>query len=375
MYFHKKFYQNSANSRYTILFKRTKMKILNFFYENPPEHKDIFTRKLTLNDKNTLIKGTRKSGKKSLIMGYLRAFKNEEYLFLDFEDLRFDESSLAHLESFLVDKNIKILIFYGIKKHFIYDFSPLLEHYQIIIASEFYLTHFEGFVKIELDFLDFEEFVSVSKKNLPVNSQVGAFLQNGRSFLSQSTLNEFLQTHFSRVELEILRFVAENLGNEFSANTLYQRLKRTQKISKDSLYKAVDELEEKGVLRFLLHENKRLKKAFFSDFGLKNALCIDKNFKQLFANVILSELFKLKTPIVYDKFVDFYIKERRIAFIPSATLDIDLIKLRAKKILPKALESGILHIVFISLSTEQSFYENGVKFEVVPFDIWALSLD
>ena len=351
------------------------MQILQFFYENPPESKELLSRKIHLNEKNILIKGAKKSGKKSLILNYLSTFEKNEYLFLDFDDLRFDEHSLMNLEKFIEDKNIKALIFYGIKKHFVYDFSPLLEHYQIIIASEFYSTHFEGFVKIELDFLDFEEFVSVSKKNLPVNSQVGAFLQNGRSFLSPSALNEFLQTRFSRVELEILRFVAENLGNEFSANTLYQRLKRTQKISKDSLYKAVGELEEKGVLCFLLHENKRLKKAFFSDFGLKNALCIDKNFKQLFANVILSELFKLKTPIVYDKFVDFYIKERRIAFIPSATLDIDLIKLRAKKILPKALESDILHIVFISLSTEQSFYENGVKFEVVPFDIWALSLD
>lgn len=351
------------------------MKILNFFYENPPENKDIFTRKITLDNKNTLIKGAKKSGKKSLILGYLSAFKSEEYLFLDFEDLRFDEKTLSNLESFLQDKNIKALIFYGVGKNFIYDFSKLSKHYQIIIASEFYSAHFAGFAEVELDFLDFEEFVSVSKKNLPVNSQVGAFLQTGRSFLTQRALNEFLQTHFSRIKLEILRFVAENLGGEFSANTLYQRLKRTQKISKDSLYKAVSELEERGVLRFVAHESKRLKKAYFSDFALKNALCIDKNFKQLFENVVLTELFKLKTPIVYDKFVDFYLKERQIAFIPSPALDIDLIKLRAKKILPKALESGILHIVFISLSTEQSFYENGVKFEVVPFDIWALSLD
>ncbi len=351
------------------------MKILNFFYENPPEHKDIFTRKITLTHENTLIKGAKKSGKKSLILSFLSAFKSEEYLFLDFEDLRFEEQSLANLEVFLKDKNIKALIFYGVKKNFIYDFSHLSKHYQIIIASEFHSLSFDNFKEIELDFLDFEEFVSVSKKNLPVNSQVGAFLQNGRSFLTQRALNEFLQTHFSALELEILRFVAENLGGEFSANTLYQRLKRRQKISKDSLYKAVSELEDRRVLRFVAHESKRLKKAFFSDFALKNALCIDKNFKQLFANVILSELFKLKTPISYDKFFDFYLKDRRTAFVSSATLDIDLIKLRAKKILPKALENGISHIVFISLSTEQSFYENGVKFEVLPFDIWALSLD
>lgn len=351
------------------------MKILNFFYENPPENKDFFTRKITLTHKNTLIKGAKKSGKKSLILSYLSAFEREEYLFLDFDDVRFEEKSLANLEGFLVDKNVKALIFYGIKQNFIYEFSHLSKRYQIIIASELRSTHFEGFEEIELDFLDFEEFVSVSKKNLPVNSQVGAFLQSGRSFLSQSALNEYLQTNFSALEREILRFIAQNLGGEFSANELYQRLKSTQKVSKDSLYKAVNELEERGIVRFLVHEDKRLKKAFFSDFGLKNALCIDKNFKQLFENVVLSELFKLKMPISYNKFVDFYLKERQIAFVPSPTLDFDLIKIKAKKILPKALEANIFHIVFISLSTEQSFYESGVKFEVLPFDIWALSLD
>ena len=40
------------------------MKILNFFYENPPENKDIFTRKITLDNKNTLIKGAKKSAPK-----------------------------------------------------------------------------------------------------------------------------------------------------------------------------------------------------------------------------------------------------------------------------------------------------------------------
>lgn len=355
--------------------KGKKMKILQFFYENPPKGENFFTRKITLDEQNTLIKGAKKSGKKSLIIGYLRAFESEEYLFLDFEDLRFDEACLTQLNAFLKAKKIKALIFYAIKKNFIYDFSQLSKSLQIIIATEFNSVHFENFREIKLDFLDFEEFASISKITSLNTSLTGNFLQMGRSFLSQNALNEYLQSHFSHLELEILKFVAENLGAEFSANKLYQRLKLTQKTSKDSLYKALNELEDRGILCFVVCEEKRLKRAYFADFALKNALCVDKNFKQLFANVILSELFKLKTPIIYNKFFDFYLKERHIAFLPSATLDIDLIKLKAKKILPKALEFGILHIVFITLSTEQSFYERGVKFELIPFDAWALSFD
>lgn len=349
------------------------MKILQFFYDNPLENKDIFTRKITLDNQNTLIKGAKKSGKKSLIAQYLSEFNPLEYLFLDFEDLRFNETCLTQLKDFLQDKNIKAVIFYGVKKNFIYDFSQLSKSVQIIISTEFHSLHCENCKELELDFLDFEEFVSMSKTQL--NSQVGHFLQMGRSFLSQSALNEYLRKNFSLLELEILKFVAENLGEEFSTNRLYRRLKAKQKISKDSLYKAVNELEDRAVLHFIPCEEKRLKRAYFTDFALKNALCIDKNFKQLFANVILSELFKLKTSIIYNKFFDFYLKKMQIAFIPSATLDIDLIRLKAKKILPKALELGILHVVFITLSTEKSFYENGVKFEIIPFDAWALSLD
>ncbi|HEC1284993.1 TPA: ATP-binding protein, partial [Campylobacter upsaliensis] len=37
-------------------------------------------------------------------------------------------------------------------------------------------------------------------------------------------------------------------------------------------------------------------------------------------------------------------------------------------------ELGIFHIVFITLSSEESFFEQGVKFEILPFDKWALSL-
>ena len=354
------------------------MQILEFFYENPPESKDISSRKANLDTQNTLIKGAKNSGKKSLILHYLSGFERGEFLFLDFEDLRFDEKCLANLKKFTQErqqkfspheKSLKIIVFYGVGKDFCYDFSSL-KSTQIIVASEFSSLKILEFKEILLDFLDFEEFISLSKKNLPVSSQVGAFLQAGRSL--NANLNEYLKGNFSHLEREILRQIARNLGGEFSTNELYCRLKNSLKISKDSLYKAVSELEDRGVVCFVNYAGKRLKKAYFRDFALKNALCIDKNFKQLFANVVFTELLKLKDEIIYDKNFDFYLAKAHIAFIPSPTLDIDLIKLKAKKLLSKALEIGILHIVFITLSTEASFYERGVKIEILPFDAWAL---
>ncbi|WP_139897011.1 ATP-binding protein [Campylobacter jejuni] len=89
-------------------------------------------------------------------------------------------------------------------------------------------------------------------------------------------------------------------------------------------------------------------------------------------NLVLSELFKFKEEFFYNKYFNFYSQISKIAYISSPTLDIDLIKLRAKKILPKALELGIFHVIFITLSSEDNFFEQGVKFEVISFDKFSL---
>lgn len=344
------------------------MQILEFFYENLPQSKDISHRRANLSTQNTLIKGAKNSGKKSLILAYLQGFERDEVLFLNFYDLRFDEKCLKNLANFAQQKSLKIIVFYGVSRDFNYDFSPLSKHAQIIVASEFLSLKIADFIELRLDFLDYEEFVSLT--NAPSSSQVGAYLQAGRSFCAN--LNEFLAANFCKIELEILRKIARNLGAEFSANELYQRLKNTQKISKDSLYKAILGLVDRGVVCFLPCFNKRLKRAYFADFGLKNALCIDKNFKQLFANVVFCELLKARDEIFYDKSFDFYLKNAHTALVLSPTLDIDLIKIKAKKLASKALELGILHIIFITLSTEARFYERGVRVEILPFDTWAL---
>ncbi len=75
---------------------------------------------------------------------------------------------------------------------------------------------------------------------------------------------------------------------------------------------------------------------------------------------------------MYDNSFEFYLLNAKTAFIPSPTLDIALIELKAKKLLSKALEIGIFHIVFLTLSTQHRFFESGVKVEALPFDEWAL---
>ncbi|TQR32431.1 DNA-binding protein [Campylobacter sp. MIT 99-7217] len=344
------------------------MKVLQFFYDHTQQFKTSYERKLSLERKNTLIKGAKACGKKAFLCNFLSSFEAKEILFLDFEDLRFEVLSLKHLQAFLEQNlQIKILVFEHVGRDFCFDFSKL-KNICVFVTSEFKDFKLKGFDELELDFLDFEEFIS-SLKTQNFHSLLSLFLQNGRSV---GVNDDFLKAHFSSLELEILKFIALNLGLEFSVNELYQNLKQRLKISKDSLYKSVENLHNRYILHFVKHNEKNLKKVYFTDFAMKNLLSIKKDFKQLFENLVLSELFKFKEELFYDKNFDFILHSKKLGFICTPFLDTELIKIRAKKILSKALQMQIFHIIFITLSNEEIFYEQGVKFELISFEKWAL---
>ncbi|MDO4673541.1 AAA family ATPase [Campylobacter sp.] len=342
------------------------MKILNFFYENPPKFERSYERKIKIERPNIVLKGPRHCGKRTLLFNFLADFDAEAVLFLDLKDLRFEKESLDNLPYFLrQNSQIKILCLYNL------DFIPNLQAIRvpILLSIEDRTLNFEDLEELELDFFDFEEFISVSRKNLPANHFLGLFLQTGRSAYGDN--RALLRADFSALELEILKYLAHHLGKEVSINQIFTTLKQTLKTSKDSLYQAVKDLENRYIIHTLHHGEKRLFKIYFRDFALKNVLCIQKDFAHLFENMILCELFKLKKAFFYNKFFHFY--GEGAAYISSPTLHKDLIKIKAKKILPKALELGIFHISFITLSNEGNFFERGVKFDILPFDKWALS--
>ncbi|TKX34729.1 ATP-binding protein [Campylobacter taeniopygiae] len=343
------------------------MKILNFFYENAPKFEIDYERKVQISQANIILKGPKKSGKKTLIFNYLSQFKPEEILFLNLSDIRFEKESLKQLGVFLQNHHqIKILCLYDL------DFTLDLQDIKIpiIVSTDKKDLHFKDFKELWLDYFDFEEFISINKKNLPINHLVGLFLQTGRSELSRK--NELLKQSFNFLELEILKYLAKNLGQQISISKLFLELKTKIKTSKDSVYHAIKELENRYIIYPIMHGEKKLQKIYFRDFGLRNNLCIYKDFAHLFENVILNELFKFQEDFFYNKYFHFFSKELKIAYISSPTLDIDLIKIRARKIVSKALELGIYNVIFITLSSEDSFLEQGVKFEILPFDKFAL---
>lgn len=154
-------------------------------------------------------------------------------MFLDLYDTRFEKQSLERLADFL-NENLQIKILpYNL------DFIPNLEKIKIpiILSTNIKDLNINGFEELELDYFDFEEFISVSKKNLPINNLVGLFLQSGRSKFGEK--NILLRQSFTLLELEILKYLALNLGQQISISKIFIELKKILKTSKDSVYQAI----------------------------------------------------------------------------------------------------------------------------------------
>ncbi len=350
------------------------MKILQFFYDNYPKNQSFKERKIQIQtNKNLIVKGGFASGKKNLILNFLSSYKNENILFIDCADLKFDEKSLLHLNSFLIyNPQIKFLVLCNFCYEF--DFS-ILKHLnlQIILSVNMINFKLNDFEELHLDFLDFEEFISLNKKNIDIKSMVSYFLHIGRNTITQNqeVNSTYLKSFYSPLELNILKFISSNISGEFSTNDLFKSMKEKMQISKDTLYKNITKLEQNYTLYFVKNYEKNLKKVYFWDFSLKNSLSIQKDFNALFENLVLNEMFKFKQEIFYTKYFDFYIPNLKIAFLCLPFKDKDLILLKIKKILSKN-HLKISSIFVITLSQNTEFFINGVRILLLPFDEWAL---
>ncbi|MBX1886260.1 ATP-binding protein [Campylobacter peloridis] len=349
------------------------MKILQFFYDNYPKFYLPYERKIQIqSQKNIIIKGGFACGKKNLILNFLSLYKAENILFIDCFDLKFEEDIFKHLNSFLTyNPQIKFLALCNFNHNF--DFNNLKHlNLQIILSTFNANLHIDYFEELYLDYLDFEEFLSLNKKHIEAKTMVSYFLHTGPNImLNQNISSTYLKSFYNPLELTILKQIASQISTEFSINDLLKTLKNKIKISKDTLYKSIKTLEENFTLFFVKNYEKNLKKIYFYDFSLKNSLNIQKDFHALFENLVLNELFKFKKDLFYTKNFDFFMPEIKSAFICSPFKDKDLILLKIKKILSKN-QLPLSSIYIITLSQREKIFINGIKILILPFDEWAL---
>lgn len=348
--------------------------LLDEYYRYDLHNAGYIERKVSLLEGNTLIVGIAQSGKTSLIKHYLLTKKKSSYLYLDCRDLRIDTNTLNEvLELFCNENKISILALDNY-----HESIRLFAMEQIILSSERPLeTEFEI---LELDLLDFEEFLAFEPKfdSTALNHffQLGGFPAMHRVSSEERPL--YLQKVLTRalepIELDIVIQATKMVTQKVSAFNLYERLKVERKISKDKLYLHVQSLLDKRYLYTLGKYNhpSAVKKLYLCDIAIKHALNLQKHFGRVFENLVYLELVKHSVECYYDEGIDFYLPERGqiVLALPFANEHALFNKVEALE--GFIIMHGVREVIVVTMNTESSLSHPMADITMTPFSMWAL---
>ena len=355
------------------------MKSLETCYEINFSKINFIERKVKITNPKTIISGASKTGKTYLIYDFLSNFKSNEYLYIDFSDLRNDLIEIAkNLEEFIKKNEIIVLIL----ENFEFQFSiPSCEN---IIISTSNNQNIEGFERINLNALDFEEYLLHDNKHQNITQSFNSFLKFGNlpeiinleEHKKIQRLQEIIRLICKdETQYEILKIMIENIDEKKSLFQLFNSLKTKIKLSKDKFYEVCKILENSRIIYFLpkYNQEKSTKKIFCYNYSFLNAITYTKKFKNEFSNMVFLELINKYEDIYYYEQIDFYIKSKNIAVVSIPFFNTFLNNNLIKKIIKNALELNIKEINIITISNNEKIHDPKIKINVVPFYEWALS--
>lgn len=355
------------------------MKSLETCYEINFSKINFIERKVKITNPKTIISGASKTGKTYLIYDFLSNFKSNEYLYIDFSDLRNDLIEIAkNLEEFIKKNEIIVLIL----ENFEFQFSiPSCEN---IIISTSNNQNIEGFEHINLNALDFEEYLLHDNKHQNITQSFNSFLKFGNlpeiinleEHKKIQRLQEIIRLICKdETQYEILKIMIENIDEKKSLFQLFNSLKTKIKLSKDKFYEVCKILENSRIIYFLpkYNQEKSTKKIFCYNYSFLNAITYTKKFKNEFSNMVFLELINKYEDIYYYEQIDFYIKSKNIAVVSIPFFNTFLNNNLIKKIIKNALELNIKEINIITISNNEKIHDPKIKINVIPFYEWALS--
>ena len=349
--------------------------LLEEFYKTDINLEKFHDRKTHIGDKSYQINGVSQSGKSKLVKNYLLGLKKNSYLYVSCDDVRIEVDKLnALLPLYCVKNRIDVLV--------LDNYQPNVQFVnvnQLIVLSQIHYD-FEQLETIQLFPLDYEEFLAYEHKY--DSSALNHFFQLGgfpimhrlpadeRNLFLQKTLKSALDD----VEFEIIRYCAKIASQKVSAFNIYERLKQIRKISKDRLYQSFESLKNKNYIHLLAKFNypKATNKVYLCDTSFKSALTIEKNFGQLFENMVYLELVKSSTECYYGDGVDFYLPSSDEIILCKPFADERRLFKKLESIEAFIFTHSIKKVTAVTMNKEGSISHPLSKVEMVPFDIWVL---
>ena len=348
---------------------------LEYFYFEEFNYPKILDRKTKINSSKTIIFSQNKTGKTYLALSYIKEL-NKPFLWIDFSSFYYSLDLLKNIESFIKEKNLEVIFFDN------FDFSLNLPDVKYILITTTIYKKLNDFDFIELNPLDFEEFISFEKNtqitqifnnflkygNLPINFDLK---DNIKLEVNKLILKELFT---NQTKQEILKYLIKSINTTKSNHQIYTYLKRYTKISKDSIYKYIKELSTNKIIFLVEKYNhpKSAKKIFTFNPIFLNLVNNKKNLNQILANFVFLELFYRFKEIYYLEKVDFYIPKKNLLIFSIPFFN----KILFNRLIPNIIEYienlGIKNIQIVTISQEEKFFIQDIEVEVLPFYEWAL---
>ncbi|MGD9970893.1 MAG: ATP-binding protein [Sulfuricurvum sp.] len=348
--------------------------LLDEYYRYDLHNHGFIERKTSIGDNSVFITGIAQSGKTSLIKHYLLSHKKSTYLYLDCNDIRIDINELnQHLPLFSKENKLSIVALDNYRPDIL-----LPDVDQVILSCESY--HDTSFEHIQLNLLDFEEFLAFEHKfdSTALNHffQLGGFPAM-HSIVSEERmiyLQRILRIALEPVEFDIVGIASKMITQKVSAHNLYERLKHERKISKDKLYHHVQMLLDKRYLHQLekYHHPNAVKKLYLCDIAIKHALNLQKHFGRIFENLIFLEMFKHSIECYYEEGIDFFLPERRQIILAMPFANEHALFKKVEMLEGFIIMHGIEEIIAVTMNLESSLSHPIARIEMIPFAQWAL---
>ncbi len=353
------------------------MRILESFFTNPPKLEHYAPRKLQLPQEDSfLLLGARGCGKSALAIDYINNLRNK-YLYIDCQDPTFilEELDLSALNSFIKEEQITTLVL----DHFFEGFLELLPKVEqiIIIARE---PLFLNLPTIVLHPLDFEEFINFKSSLNPATSfdhysKFGSLPRVAKSINPNLSCREIFFEKFDPQEGKVLLIISLFQAKVTTPHQIYQMAREYFKISKDWLYKAIDNFLKEGILyQVESYERSVGKKIFLYDFILSRYLNKNQTFLTSFESLVTLALIKYKIEIKAINNPLGYLTATK-ELIVIAPFDSDgHFWTKVQKSFSLYTKLSLNRVTIVTVNSSYSFKIKGINFQALPFYEWVTGL-
>ncbi len=334
-------------------------------------------------DGHLIISGITQSGKTVFCFDSL-ANLQEEYLYIDLDEVSFFNNQW--LDQITKNSNLTKTLIIDI---YYFDINQYLTNiknkFKRIIIISWLPLKYEDFFNIKIYPLNFEEFLSfqgLSTENLELlfvkYSQIGGFpiLAKYSDNHLIKHLKRLLKFSLSEFDIDLCRDVADNIGVPRSGLNIYYSMKSRRAVSKDKLYRRINELIYENYIITINEYNKSsIMKYYLIDPALQNIFATKKDFSRLFESMIVSELAKKgEKNLIYYKNIEIYISKNNLAILPFPFAESSVFEKIIKRTLKNLKFLGANTLQIITMNFEETFETKDIKFEAIIFTRWALMI-